>query len=114
MPALRQPSSRTFSYLINYSCYLRMAGGANGQLSTRATRTMLRCSKHRGAPRRGDAAPDLGRWMGMRPMNALTSKDQLTFSLGNVSYVDYAHDEPPAIVDEPRKHGIREWLSRRG
>jgi uncharacterized protein YjiS (DUF1127 family) len=45
-------------------------------------------------------------------MNALTSKDQFTFSLGNASYVDYAHDEPPAIVDEPHKHGIREWLSR--
>jgi len=39
------------------------------------------------------------------------TKDQLTFSLGNTSYVDYSYDEPPAIVVKAPKSGIGHWLS---
>jgi uncharacterized protein YjiS (DUF1127 family) len=45
-------------------------------------------------------------------MNASITKDQFTFSLGNVTYVDYVHDEPDAPVVEPHTHGIGQWLSR--
>jgi uncharacterized protein YjiS (DUF1127 family) len=39
------------------------------------------------------------------------TKDQLTFSLGNTSYVDYLYDEPPVAVVKTPRSGIGHWLS---
>ena len=44
-------------------------------------------------------------------MNAPVAKDQFTFSLGNLSYVDSTYDDVPAPVAP--KHGVREWFERR-
>jgi uncharacterized protein YjiS (DUF1127 family) len=46
-------------------------------------------------------------------MNALTNKDQFTFSLGNASYIDHSYneyDEPAATVVKTPAHGIGHWL----
>jgi len=46
-------------------------------------------------------------------MNALTSKDQFTFSLGNASYIDHTYneyDEPAAVGVKTPRHGIAPWL----
>jgi uncharacterized protein YjiS (DUF1127 family) len=43
-------------------------------------------------------------------MNAPIAKDQFSFSLGNLSYIDSSYDEGAApIVDKP-KHGLGTWL----
>jgi uncharacterized protein YjiS (DUF1127 family) len=47
----------------------------------------------------------------MEPMNAPISKDHFNYSLGNLSYVDYAYDEPPVPVVKTEKGGVRQWLS---
>jgi uncharacterized protein YjiS (DUF1127 family) len=57
------------------------------------------------APRRPDC------WFGKIPMSAPITKDQLTFSLGNMSYVDYSYDEPPAIDVKTPSHGVGHLLS---
>ena len=49
----------------------------------------------------------------MRTMNAPVAKDQFTFSLGNLSYVDSTYDDAPAFAPVEQNHGIREWFSRR-
>ena len=46
-------------------------------------------------------------------MNALTSKDQFTFSLGNASYIDHTYneyDEPAATSVKTPEHGVGRWL----
>ena len=46
-------------------------------------------------------------------MNALTNKDQFTFSLGTASYIDHSYneyDEPAAAVVKTPEHGIGHWL----
>ena len=46
-------------------------------------------------------------------MNALTSKDQFTFSLGEASYIDHTYneyDEPTAVSVKTPEHGIGQWL----
>ena len=43
-------------------------------------------------------------------MSAPITKDQFTFSLGNLSYVDSSYDEPVAPVVKPVKHGLGTWL----
>jgi uncharacterized protein YjiS (DUF1127 family) len=38
-------------------------------------------------------------------MTAQITKDQFNYSLGNVSYVDYSVDEPPArVIEIPKLH----------
>jgi uncharacterized protein YjiS (DUF1127 family) len=49
---------------------------------------------------------------GMRLMNAPITKDQFTFKLGNMSYVDYSYDEPTATVASTPKHGVGHWFVR--
>ena len=44
-------------------------------------------------------------------MSAPITKDQLTFSLGNVSYVDYSYDEPPVIDVKTQNHGFGHLLT---
>jgi uncharacterized protein YjiS (DUF1127 family) len=72
---------------------------------------MLHCSKAPGALRRDDGVPDPVP-IGMRPMTAQITKDQFNHSLGNVSYVDYSVDEPPARVIEIPTLGIGKFLHR--
>ena len=45
-------------------------------------------------------------------MNAPMTQDQLTYSLGKLSYVDYSYDEPPVTTVEAPAHGIGHWLGR--
>jgi uncharacterized protein YjiS (DUF1127 family) len=45
-------------------------------------------------------------------MTAQITKDQFNYSLGNVSYVDYSVDEPPARVIEIPTLGIGNFLRR--
>jgi uncharacterized protein YjiS (DUF1127 family) len=45
-------------------------------------------------------------------MNAPIAKDQFTFSLGNLSYVDSSYDDAPAYVPAQPKHAFRHWLDR--
>jgi uncharacterized protein YjiS (DUF1127 family) len=45
-------------------------------------------------------------------MNAPMTQDQFTYSLGNLSYVDYSYDEPPVTTVEAPTHGIGHWLGR--
>ena len=72
---------------------------------------MLHCSKAPGALRRDDGVPDpVSHWN--ETMTAQITKDQLNYSLGNVSYVDYSVDEPPARVLEIPTLGIGKFLHR--
>jgi uncharacterized protein YjiS (DUF1127 family) len=45
-------------------------------------------------------------------MTAQITNDQFNYSLGNVSYVDYSYDEPPARVIEIPTLGIGKLLRR--
>ena len=45
-------------------------------------------------------------------MNAPVTKDQFTFSLGNVSYIDSSYEDAPALVPAEPKHAIRDWFNR--
>lgn len=45
-------------------------------------------------------------------MAAPMTRDQLTFSLGSLSYVDYSYDEPPVTTVETPKNGIGQLLGR--
>lgn len=45
-------------------------------------------------------------------MAAPMTRDQLNFSLGSLSYVDYSYDEPPVTTVEAPKRGIGQWLGR--
>ena len=42
-------------------------------------------------------------------MNAYSSKDDLDFSLGNVSYIGPAYEDAPTASVKP--HGFRDWLA---
>lgn len=46
-------------------------------------------------------------------MNAPVAKDQFTFSLGNLSYVDASYDDGRAYAPVQRKGGVRKWLAGR-
>ena len=46
-------------------------------------------------------------------MNAPVAKDQFTFSLGNLSYVDSTYDDVPASAPAEPRHGVRQWFERR-
>jgi uncharacterized protein YjiS (DUF1127 family) len=46
-------------------------------------------------------------------MSAPITKDQLTFALGNLTYVDTTYDEAPVSVVKPHGHGIGSWLAGR-
>jgi len=46
-------------------------------------------------------------------MNAPIAKDQLTFSLGNLSYIDRSYDDAPVAVVEAHRHGFGEWIAGR-
>ena len=71
--------------------------------------------------RRCDATLDPVDWIGMTVMNAPTAKDQFSFSLGNVSYIDNSYEEPTAQVVKPAREGwfahllssVAEWQRRR-
>jgi uncharacterized protein YjiS (DUF1127 family) len=39
------------------------------------------------------------------------TQDQFTFSLGNLSYVDYSYDEPPATAVKTSSRGVGQLLS---
>jgi uncharacterized protein YjiS (DUF1127 family) len=43
-------------------------------------------------------------------MNAPMTQDQLNYSLGNLSYVDYSFAEPPVTTVETPKRSLGEWL----
>ncbi len=43
-------------------------------------------------------------------MNAPVTQDQLNYSLGNLSYVDYSFAEPPVTTVETPKRSLGEWL----
>jgi uncharacterized protein YjiS (DUF1127 family) len=48
----------------------------------------------------------------MTPMNAPIARDQLSLSLGNLTYIDSAYDEDaPASIVTGRKDGNIGWLS---
>jgi uncharacterized protein YjiS (DUF1127 family) len=64
-----------------------------------------------GALRRDDGVPT-GFRIGMRPMTAQITKDHFNHSLGNVSYVDYSVDEPPARVIEVPTLGFGKFLRK--
>lgn len=44
-------------------------------------------------------------------MNAPIAKDQLGFSLGNLSYIDPTFDEAAAPLVKPQDRGIHAWLA---
>lgn len=54
-------------------------------------------------------------------MNAPIAKDQLTFSLGNLTYIDGTYEEAPRPVAKPERHSlldrvlakVTEWRRRR-
>jgi len=46
-------------------------------------------------------------------MNAPIAKDQLTFSLGNLSYIDHSYDDAPVAVVEAHRRGFGEWIAGR-
>ncbi|MEJ0019245.1 MAG: DUF1127 domain-containing protein [Acetobacteraceae bacterium] len=46
-------------------------------------------------------------------MNAPIAKDQFTYSLGNLTYVDSSYDEVSAPAQKQPKHGLGGWLSAR-
>jgi uncharacterized protein YjiS (DUF1127 family) len=49
----------------------------------------------------------------MTPMNAPIAKDQLSLSLGSLTYIDSAYDEDaPASIVVGRKDGDIGWLNR--
>jgi uncharacterized protein YjiS (DUF1127 family) len=43
-------------------------------------------------------------------MNAPVAKDQFTFSLGNLSYVDSSYDDAPVYAPAQQKGGLRTWI----
>jgi uncharacterized protein YjiS (DUF1127 family) len=43
-------------------------------------------------------------------MTAPITKDQLAFSLGNLSYIDASYDEQQAAPPAPSKHSVFAWL----
>ena len=43
-------------------------------------------------------------------MTAPITKDQLAFSLGNLSYIDANYDEQPASPHASPKHSVLAWL----
>jgi uncharacterized protein YjiS (DUF1127 family) len=43
-------------------------------------------------------------------MSAPITKDQLAFSLGNLSYIDANYDEQPIIPQAAPKHSVLAWL----
>ena len=45
-------------------------------------------------------------------MSAPIRKDQFTFSLGNLSYIDSSYEELSAPVVKPEKRGIGAWIGR--
>ena len=65
-----------------------------------------------GAPRRHDVAPDPVIGLGNTVMSAPITKDQFTFSLGNLSYIDSSYEELPAPVVKPETRGIGAWIGR--
>ena len=72
---------------------------------------MLQRSKGRGRP--AVTTPRRTRPLdGVTPMNAPITKDQFTFSLGNLSYVDSSYDEVTAPVVKAPKRGVGYWLGR--
>ena len=46
-------------------------------------------------------------------MSAPITKDQLSFSLGNLTYVDSTYDEAPTTVVKPAAHGFGTWVAHR-
>ena len=47
-------------------------------------------------------------------MSAPITKDQFTFSLGNLTYIDSSYDEGAAPIVKPEPHGFGAWLAGRG
>jgi len=46
-------------------------------------------------------------------MNAPIARDQLKFSLGNLSYIDHSYDDAPVGVVAAHSHGIGGWIADR-
>ena len=47
-------------------------------------------------------------------MSAPITKDQFTFSLGNLTYIDSSYDEGAAPIVKPEPRGFGAWLAARG
>jgi len=45
-------------------------------------------------------------------MNAPVARDQFEFSLGNVSYIGPAYEDPQTAEFKPSEHGAGTWLRR--
>lgn len=84
-------------------------GRVHSAISSRRATPYFRWRKRPGVLRRNDAHQTRS-WFGSETMTAQFTKDQLAFSLGDLSYVDASYDEQIPASRAPQKHSIFAWL----